>query len=489
MTVRVRYAPSPTGDPHVGNIRTALWTFLHARRHGGQFLVRIEDTDQAREMPGSVRRILDSLAWLGVDWDEGPDIGGPFAPYTQSQRLPLYHAAAERLLASGNAYRCFCTSERLEELRAQQRAAKQPPGYDARCSTLDPTESASRAQAGEPHVIRFKMPREGTTTFRDLLRGDITVENHLLDDFVILKSDRFPTYHLAHVVDDYEMQITHVSRGDEWIPSAPRHVRINEALGYPLPVYVHTSVILGPDGGKLSKRHGAKSVLEYAEEGYLPEALFNFLAITGWSPDGATEVMTRDHMFATFDFADLAPHPSTFDMQKLEWMNGVYLRGLPERDLAEHFARWLERTLPPEVSRPLDRTYVEEIAPLVRERVKLLSDLTPLVDFFFASNVPAPPRELLLGRAYRERADDAARALRGAASHLEAVSDWRAEALEPVLRAAAEEMGEKPADLFMLCRLAVTSKPVTPPLFETMAIVGRELCLDRLRAAAAVAGS
>jgi glutamyl-tRNA synthetase len=487
MTVRVRYAPSPTGDPHVGNIRTALWTYLHARHHGGQFLVRIEDTDQSREVPGAVQRILDSLAWLGIEWDEGPDIGGPFAPYTQSERLPLYKAAAERLLASADAYRCFCTAERLDELRAQQRAQKQPPGYDALCSTLDAAVSATRGSAGEPHVIRFRMPREGSTTFTDLLRGDITVENHLIEDFVILKSDGFPTYHLAHAVDDYEMQITHVSRGDEWIPSAPRHVRINEALGYPIPVYVHTSVILGPDGGKLSKRHGAKSVLEYAEEGYLPEALFNFLAITGWSPDGATELMSRDQMIATFDFADLAAHPSTFDMQKLDWMNGVYLRSLPEQELSEYFARWLERTLPPDVPRPLDRAYVEEITPLVRERVKLLSDLTPLVDFFFASQLQAPPRELLLGKPYRERAEDAARVLRGAAAYLETVEDWSPETLEATLRAAAEELGEKPADLFMLCRLAVTSKPVTPPLFETMAIVGRELSLERLRAAAEVA--
>jgi glutamyl-tRNA synthetase len=260
-------------------------------------------------------------------------------------------------------------------------------------------------------------------------------------------------------------------------------VRINEALGFSLPVYVHTSVILGPDGGKLSKRHGAKSVLEYAEDGYLPEALFNFLAITGWSPDGATEIMTHDQMVATFDFADLSAHPSTFDMQKLEWMNGVYLRNLPEPELAEHFARWLERTLPVEVPRPLDRAHVEEIAPLVRERVKLLSDLTPLVDFFFTPGLQPPPREALLGRAYRERAEGAARALRGAVTHLEAVADWSAVALEAALRTAADELGEKPPDLFMLCRLAVTSKPVTPPLFETMAIVGRDLCLERLRAA------
>ena len=486
MTIRVRYAPSPTGDPHVGNIRTALWTWLHARHHGGQFIVRIEDTDQSREVPGAVRRILDSLRWLGMDWDEGPDIDGPFAPYTQSERLPMYRAAVERLLEHGRAYRCFCTSERLDALRAAQREAKQPPGYDALCASLDADASANRASAGEAHVVRFLMPREGMTTFTDLLRGEISVENRLSDDFVILKSDGFPTYHLAHVVDDYAMQITHVSRGEEWIPSAPRHVQVNQALGYPVPVYVHTSVILGPDGGKLSKRHGAKSVLEHAEDGYLPDALFNFLAIMGWSPDGATEVMTRDEMIAAFDFSGLAPHPATFDVQKLDWMNGVYLRAMPERELSEQFATWLERTLPGDVPRPIDRAYVEEITPLARERVKTLRDLTPLVDFFFAQEAPTPTREALLGKPYRARAADASRALVAAATHLEVVAEWDSARIEATLRTAAEEIGEKAADVFMLCRVAVTGKPVTPPLFETMAIVGQEPCLTRLRAASEI---
>ncbi len=487
--VRVRYAPSPTGEPHVGNIRTALWTWLHARHHGGVFFVRIEDTDQTRLVPGSVDRILESLRWLGIDWDEGPDAGGPFAPYTQSQRLPLYQAAAERLIASGNAYRCFCTSARLEELRNQQRANHQPPGYDGHCRSLFPDEAEARAVTGEPNIVRFHMPDEGSTTFTDLLRGEITVENALLDDFVILKSDGYPTYHLAHVVDDHEMQVTHVSRGDEWIPSAPRHIRLFEALGYEVPVYVHTSVILGPDGGKLSKRHGAKAVLEYAEEGYLPDALFNFLAITGWAPDGTTEIVTRDEAIAAFDFAQLNAHPAAFDMQKLEWMNGMYLRQMPERELSERFARWLERTLPADVPRPLDRSFVEEITPLVRERVKLLSDVTALVDFFFTSQLPPPSLDTLLGKPYRGRPEVAVAALHAAVATLESIESWESDPIEAALRAAAETTGEKVGDLFMLCRVAVTGKAVTPPLFETMSIVGAELCLARLRAAALVAAS
>lgn len=489
MTVRVRYAPSPTGEPHVGNIRTALWTWLHARRHGGVFFVRLEDTDQTRLVPGSAERILESLAWLGMDWDEGPDKGGPFAPYVQSQRLPLYQSAAARLIASGNAYRCFCSPERLEELRNEQRANHLPPGYDGRCRVILPDEAEARAAAGEPGVIRFLVPDEGSTTFTDLLRGDITVENATQDDFVILKTDGFPTYHLAHAVDDHEMEVTHVSRGDEWIPSAPRHVLLFRALGYEPPIYVHTSVILAPGGGKLSKRHGAKAILEYRDEGYLPDALFNFLAITGWSPDGATEVMTRAEAAAAFDFSQLNAHPATFDVDKLEWLNGVYLRQLPLTDLAEQFAQWLERTLPADVPRPIDRALVEEVTPLVQERVKLLADVTPMVDFFFTSTLPAPELDVLLGKPYRGRPEVAVSALHAAVEQLSALDAWEPPTIEGALRAAAEHTGEKPGDLFMLCRVSVTGKSVTPPLFETMAIVGRESCLDRLTAAARVAAS
>lgn len=486
MTVRLRYAPSPTGDPHVGNIRSALWAWAYARHEGGVFYLRIEDTDQTRRVPGSIERIEESLRWLGLDWDEGPDIGGPYGPYVQSQRLEHYREATGRLLASGNAYRCFCTPADLEAMREAQRAAKQPPGYDGRCRLIPPAEAEARAAAGESFVVRFAMPREGTTTFTDLLRGEITYENRLLDDFVILKSDGFPTYHLAHAVDDYLMATTHVTRGDEWLPSAPRHVRLFEALGHPVPIYVHTPVILGPDGGKLSKRHGAKSVLEYAEDGYLPDALFNFLSILGWSPDGATEILSRQQVVDAFDIKDLVVHPAVFDTQKLEWMNGVYMRAMAEDDLSEVFARELERALPAEVARPLDRALVAAITPLVRERVKLVPEVTALVDFFFASDVPTPAPDQLLGKAYRNRADAAPATLDATVAALESLEAWDAPAIEECLRAVAARTGEKPGDLFMLCRLAVTGKNVTPPLFESMELVGRDASLDRLRRAAEV---
>ena len=486
MSVRLRYAPSPTGDPHVGNIRTALWSWLHARHHGGQFIVRLEDTDQAREVEGSLERILASLRWLGIDWDEGPDIGGPYAPYVQSQRLDHYRAACDRLLASGDAYRCFCTPEELAALRAKQQAERRPTGYEGKCRSIPAEDARARAEAGEAHVVRFHMPDEGVTTFTDLLRGDITVENRLQEDFVILKSDGFPTYHLAHVVDDHEMQITHVTRGEEWIPSAPRHLRLFKALGYEPPIFVHTPVILGSDGGKLSKRHGAKNVLEYAEDGYLPEAFFNFLATTGWALDDHTEIIPREQLIAAFDLADLSVSPGLFDTQKLEWMNGVYLREMAQEPLVDLFVQWLERHLPPEVRRPINRGLVERFTPLVRERLKLLSELVPLVDFFFVDDVPTPPLEELLGKPYAGRPKAAGHVLAAVVKTLEAVAAegaWVAATLEERLRALATELGEKAGDLFMLCRLAVTAKRVAPPLFESMEIVGAERCLERLRRA------
>ncbi|MBM3139833.1 MAG: glutamate--tRNA ligase [Chloroflexi bacterium] len=483
--VRVRYAPSPTGDPHVGNIRTAIWAWLFARHTGGTFLVRLEDTDQTREVPGSLERILDALHWLGIDWDEGPDIGGPHAPYIQSQRLPGYRAAAERLLETRAAYRCFCTAERLAEMRKAQQAAGEPPGYDGLCRARPAEEAAARAAAGEAHVVRFAMRDEGRTAFEDLLRGEITVENRHFDDFVILKSDGFPTYHLAHVVDDEVMAISHITRGDEWLPSAPRHVRIFDALGYERPVFVHTPVILGPDGGKLSKRHGAKSVLEYAEDGYVPAALFNFLAILGWALDDKTELFTRERLVEVFDIAKVSVNPATFDTQKLEWMNGVYLREMPEAELTALFAERLERDLPPAVPRPVDRELVRALTPLVRERVKLLGEVTALVDFFFADDVPTPAAEEFLGsKRWRDDVAGAVAGLGASAATVEGVATWSAAAIEAAMRATAERLAVRAGDLFTLCRVAVTGKRVAPPLFESMEIVGREPVVRRLRAAA-----
>ena len=486
MTVRLRYAPSPTGDPHPGNIRTALWSWLYARRHGGAFVLRLEDTDRSRAVEGSLARIEESLRWLGLDWDEGPAEGGPYGPYVQSRRLGLYAEAAARLLAEGRAYRCFCPPAEPRATRERQRAGGAPPGYRDACRSLGRDEAGARAAAGEEHAVRFAVPREGSTGFTDLIRGAISYEHRVLDDFVLLKSDGFPTYHLAHVVDDHAMAITHVTRGDEWLSSTPLHVLLFGALGHEPPAYVHTPIILGPDGGKLSKRDGAKSVLEFAGEGYLPEALLNFLAITGWAPDGSTEVMSRGELIAAFDLAGLNPAPAAFDADKLAWMNGVHMRCLPPADLAGRFARRLDADLPPAVPRPLDRSLIDAFAPLVRERVKLLSEVAPMTDFFFAGSVGVAEPSEFVARGLRRTPERAAPALRAAIGVLEPLAgDWRAKPLEAALRGAAEDAGLRAGDLFMLCRVAVTGKRVTPPLFETMEIVGAAPCLERLRAAEA----
>ena len=298
--VRVRFAPSPTGLVHAGSIHTAMFDYLYARHTGGQFILRIEDTDVERKVEGAVENMMEALKWLGLDWDEGPDVGGPYGPYYQSQRLHLYKEAAEKFVAQGNAYYCYCSPERLEAMRKEQEARKQPPGYDRLCRSMTAAERAAREAAGIKPVIRFKVPLEGQTEFHDLIYGDVVFENKTIDDFVILKSDGYPTYHLANVVDDHAMKISHVIRGEEWISSTPRHLLMYQAFGYTPPQYVHMPVIVGADRAKLSKRRGAISILEYRDMGYLPEAMFNFLVLIGWSLDDKTEIMTRQQMVENF---------------------------------------------------------------------------------------------------------------------------------------------------------------------------------------------
>ncbi|MDA0353386.1 MAG: glutamate--tRNA ligase [Chloroflexi bacterium] len=482
--VRVRFAPSPTGDLHVGAVRTALWTWLYARHTGGTFILRIEDTDRARFAEGTTEGIERSLEWLGIDWDEGPIVGGAYGPYYQSQRKERYQEAAQRLVAEGKAYRCFATPDELREMREGQQARKEPPRYDGRYRDYPVAEAEARATAGESHVVRFKMPLDGSTSFTDLLRGEITFENKELDDFVILKSDGFPTYHLAHVVDDTAMEISHVTRAEEWIPSTPRHVQLFRALGYDEPIWIHYPVILGPDGGKLSKRHGAKFVLEYASEGYLPDALLNFLAITGWALDDHTEIFSRERLIEVFELGNLSKNPSGFDQTKLEWMNGIYLREMAEDQLVEVFRRRLEQALPPDIARPLDHSLIEAFTPHVRERLKLLTELVPLVEFFFRSDIPTPANEAFLTKKWKDRGGDAAAALGTVLKFLEPVDDWTTEAIEGALRTAAEELDVRAGDLFSLIRVAITGTPISPPLFESMEIVGKGLSVERIEAAA-----
>jgi glutamyl-tRNA synthetase len=486
MTVRVRYGPSPTGEPHVGNIRTALFDWLFARHHGGQFIVRIEDTDQKRSVEGAEELILDALRWLGLDWDEGPDIGGEYGPYRQSERLELYQEAADRLLAEGHAYRCACSSERLAEMRKAQQKAKQPPGYDGHCRELSEAELERMiADQGGQCVVRFKMPREGVTIVDDALRGAVTFENKLLDDHVILKSDGFPTYALASIVDDTAMEITHVFRGDEWLPSAPRHVRLYDALGLKPPVFVHQPVILGPDKGKLSKRDGATSVRSYADEGFIPEAMINFMALLGWAKDDHTTLMSTDEIVAAFDLDHMGTTATTFDMDRLREMNGEHIRRLDTMEFVERGRPFLESALAethPQIAQPLDLAVLEPVAEAIQERVKVLTEFTEYADFFFTGPAEHTNAELM-GKGFRDNPAAAVDALDSARAALSKLEPWDTAGIESVLRGLAEEKELKPGVLFTPIRVALSGKRVAPPLFETMTALGREESLSRLNVA------
>ena len=473
--VRVRFAPSPTGDLHVGGARSALFTWLFARHHGGDFILRIEDTDRRRYVEGSVEGIVESLKWLGLEWDEGPIF--------QSQRLEIYREHAERLVAQGDAYPCYCTPERLEQVRAEQRARGEPPGYDRRCRNLTPDERAEFEAQGITPAIRFKMPEAGTTVVPDLLRGNITFENRLLEDAVILKSDGFPTYHLAAMVDDHLMGITHVTRGEEWLPSAPLHVRIIQAFGWDLPTFVHLPVILRPDGkGKLSKRDGAVGVLEYQRAGYLPEAVINYLALLGWSY-GDQEIFTREELIQLFDLKEINPSPARFSFDKLAWMNQYYINHIISlEDLTVRCIPYLRDAglVPAAAEDPTtpEHAYVRSVVALLKDRLKTLAEVVELTSFFFTEGTEEYPADLLVPRktepaSVLEGLDRTREILAGA--------DFEDEAgMEAALRALADEIGLKAGQLFMPIRVAATGRTVSPGLFETLRVLGKERTLARL---------
>jgi glutamyl-tRNA synthetase len=484
VRVRVRYAPSPTGVPHVGNIRTALFNWLFARHEGGVFIVRLEDTDQARRVEGAEQAIFESLAWLGLDSDEGPDPSdtskdiGDYGPYVQSRRTETYQRYVEQLIEGGHAYRCYCTPERLEEVRKDLQRRKLPPKYDRRCRDLSAEERAARESEGLPSVVRFRTPLSGQTSYHDRVRGDITFENDTLDDFVLLKSDGFPVYHLANVVDDHLMEISHVLRGDEWLSSTPRHVLLYEALGWQPPVFAHLPIILGPDQARLSKRHGATSVMDFRDRGILPEALFNFLGLLGWSLDDRTEIIDRETFVEKFSLERVLANPAVFNFEKLEWMNGVYIREkLSDEDLAKRVAPLIEES----AGGAVDRKLLLRIVPLIRERIKLLTDAPEMADFFFREGDLEYATSDLLGKKLDEAS--ALRALEAVLAAVRAVEPWEHGALEGAIRPLAEELGLKTGDLFGAVRVAVTGRTAAPPLFETMELLGRERCLERLEAA------
>ncbi|OGO46399.1 MAG: glutamate--tRNA ligase [Chloroflexi bacterium RBG_16_64_32] len=487
MSVRVRYAPSPTGEPHVGNIRTALFNWLFARHEGGAFIVRLEDTDQARYEEGAERAIFESLAWLGLDYDEGPDPSdisrdiGDRGPYVQSRRRDTYRRHADQLIEAGHAYRCYCPAERLDQVRKDLQRRKLPPKYDRHCRDLpDPPGAEQRLESeGLPCVVRFRTPLSGQTAFHDLIRGDIMFQNDTLDDFVLMKSDGFPVYHLASVVDDRLMGISHVLRGDEWLSSTPRHVLLYQAFDWEPPAFAHLPMILGPDRSKLSKRHGDTAVLEFRERGFLPEALLNFLGLLGWSLDDRTEIIDRETFVRSFGLERVLANPAVFNFDKLTWMNGVYIRELAEEALADRISPVLESRLGTSV----DRGLLRRVVPLIRERIKLLTEAVEMAGFFFVEGELDYGEETLLGKKFAGDPGAAAHALEAVLGRVSALQPWEHGALEGAIRPLAEELDLKTGALFGLIRVAVTGSTAAPPLFETMAVLGRERSLERLRSA------
>ena len=478
--VRVRYAPSPTGYPHVGNIRTALFNWLFARHSGGSFILRIEDTDVSRKIDGAVEAIFDSLQWLGMDWDEGPDVGGKYGPYVQSERLKKYRETAERLISQGDAYYCYCSPQRLDEMRAEQTRRKQPPGYDRHCRNLNQEEKDKKEAEAIIPVVRFKSPLEGQIRFNDLIRGEVVFENATIDDFVLLKSDGYPTYHLASVVDDHLMAISHVLRAEEWLSSTPRHLMLYQVLSLEPPQFAHLPMLLGADRTKLSKRHGAVAITEYREQGYLPEAMVNFLALLGWSLDDKTELLSRKELIDNFSLERVSRTAAIFNKDKLEWMNGVYIRSLSPDNFVQRSLPFLNSGLPPEIKRPLSVDYIRDVLPLIQERAKTLVEVPELTQFFFISELSYESSLLIVKKMNQELAT---KALETSLKRLEQLPVSDEESLETTLRPLAEELELKTGQLFGTLRVAVTGRTVAPPLFQTMTVLGKECCLKRMREA------
>jgi glutamyl-tRNA synthetase len=474
----VRFAPSPTGYLHVGGARTALFNFLFARHHGGKFILRIEDTDQKRFQAEALQEIFTSLKWLGLQWDEGPEAGGERGPYFQSQRTETYRRHAEQLLADGKAYRCFCSEERLALMRAEQEKTKMAngSGYDRHCRSLPEAEVKALLAANAPHVVRLKVPDDRAVVFKDLIRGEISYDSAQLDDLVLLKSDGFPTYHLANVVDDHLMQVTHVLRGDEWIASTPKHMLIYEAFGWPPPLFAHMPVILAQDGGKLSKRRGAASVLDYQRAGYLPEALLNFLVLLGWAPGGDREIMTLDEMIAAFSLERVQAKAAVFDETKLEWMNGHYLQQRSEESLLpDVMSCWQALLLPPPAALA-DTAYAKKVIGLFKERSKKIVEIAENSCYFFRDPANYDPQAAK--KYFKSETQSLLELLAGKLAMLEPFSR---ESLEELYRQVAEGMGLSAGKLIHPTRLAVSGVSFGPGLFEMLELLGRETVIRRLQ--------
>ena len=484
--VRVRFAPSPTGSLHIGGLRTALFNWLFARHHNGQFILRIEDTDQKRFDPNALTTLTEALRWAGLQWDEGPEVGGDYGPYVQSERLSHYQHWANWLVENGKAYKCFCTAERLQQVNKEKETRKEPPGYDRFCRSLSPAEIAEREAQGLPYVVRFKMPLDGETVVHDAIRGQITFDNKTQQDMVLLKSDGFPTYHLAHVVDDYLMQISHVMRANEWLPSYPFHTQLWRAFGWEMPTYAHLPVMLNPNGkGKMSKRNPPVDkygniipvmVHDYIAQGYLPEALDNFLANIGWNFGDDREFFTMAEAIERFGFDRINPANSAFPVEKLEWLNGQHIMALSVEDLAMRIKPFLVKA-----GYQIDDARLLQITPLVHKRIKKLSDVVELTGFFFRPEFIVPASTLLIQKKMDIHQTQSA--LEHALQKLSALTTFNYESLQTSMGTLAQELNLTNSQFFGVLRVAVTGQQVSTPLFESMEILGKDVSIDHIRLA------
>lgn len=476
MSVRVRFAPSPTGNLHVGSARTAIFNWLFARHHGGTFILRIEDTDQERSKPEYTRSILEGMRWMGMDWDEGPEAGGGYGPYFQAQRQPLYHAAADQLLASGHAYRCFCTPERLNAMRAEQEKAGQQTRYDGLCRGVAPEESARRAAAGEAFSIRLRMDATRPVEWEDLCKGPISIGAELLDDLVLVKSDGYPTYNFGVVVDDAGMQVTHVIRGEDHISNTPKQILIYRALGLEPPRFGHIPMILGPDRSKLSKRHGATNVVDYEAQGFLPEAFFNFLTLLGWSPDTNQELFSRDELVRAFDLGQVVSHAAIFDIEKLKWMNLQYIKQLPAGELFRRCEPFLKAL--PGYPGGFNPVQLVELVGLFRERMNVLTEIADKASYFFQ----APEAYDEKGLKTALKTPDLPAVLAALADALAALEPFDHDGVERAIRTLAEARSVGAGKVIHPTRLALSGRTEGPGLFEMILVLGRDRCVERLQA-------
>jgi len=476
----VRFAPSPTGNLHIGGARTALFNWLFARHNGGSFILRIDDTDLARSTEESTRGILSALRWLGIDWDEGPVVGGPYGPYFQSQRLDIYKDMALKLIDQGVAYYCYCTPEELSQRRKEAMASGKAPKYDGRCRELSLQERKSKEAEGRKPAIRLRIPDSGETVVHDLFRGDVAFANDVLDDFIILKSNGMPAYNFACVVDDALMRISHIIRAEEHLSNTPRQILVYQALGYQLPVFAHVSMILAPDRSKLSKRHGATSVEEFRDSGYLPGALINYLALLGWSPEGEEEILSLPELVNQFTLDRVGKTAAIYDIKKLTWMNGHYLN---EEDLDRivelAIPYFQKKNLISENPSQEEMDYLRKVVEAVRSRVKTLAEVADAAEYFFVDDFSYDEK----GVRKHFRKENAAEYLAKAKEKLAALSDFTLETTEAAYRDLSEELGIKAGEIIHPTRLAISGRTMGPGLFDIMVILGKEKTLERMERA------